>query len=221
MRAMFIPVGDENPRERVPIVTLNLIGLNVLLYVLWCWPSPTDASVAVHALFPVQVDWTDFEWWKRIFSSMFMHANPVHILGNMIFLWIFGDNVEDKLGHVLFAFFYLACGVAAAVLHVYTTADATVPTLGASGAVSGTLGAYVVFFPVHRVYMLVFPFGVMRTPAFLWIGVWFVEQIVFASMNMRGVAWYAHVGGFIAGVGWAIPWRLMFPRSFARRPRGD
>jgi membrane associated rhomboid family serine protease len=152
---------------------------------------------------------------------MFMHANIVHILGNMIFLWIFGDNVEDKLGHVVYAFFYLISGAAAATLHVYTTGDPSIPILGASGAVSGVLGAYVVFFPVHKVHMLVFPFGVLKTPAFMWIGVWFVEQIVFARMNMTGVAWYAHIGGFIAGVGWALPWRVFYHRRFGRRPGHD
>ncbi len=217
---MFIPVGDENPREKVPFVTIGLIGLNIVLFFLWCFPEPNLVrTIEVHALYPHEVDWTDGGWWKDIFTSMFMHANFIHILGNMIFLWIFGDNVEDKLGHVPFAVFYLACGVAAAVLHVYTTPEGDVPILGASGAVSGVLGAYVIFFPVHRVHMLVFPFGVLKTPAFMWIGVWFIEQLAFASMEMRGVAWYAHIGGFIAGVGWALPFRILYPGSFSRRPR--
>jgi membrane associated rhomboid family serine protease len=137
----------------------------------------------------------------------------------MIFLGIFGDNVEDKLGHGLFLVFYLFCGVTAAILQTYTTAHPETHMLGASGAVSGALGAYVVFFPVHRVHMLVFPFGVLKTPAFMWIGVWFIEQVAFARMDMTGVAWYAHIGGFIAGVGWAIPWRILFYRKFTRGDR--
>lgn len=219
---MFIPVGDETPRDRTPYVNYLLIGLNVLFFFLWCFPEPVlEQTVPVHALWPKEVDWSSLEWWKDVFTSMFMHANFVHILGNMIFLWIFGDNVEDKLGHAVYAIFYLFSGVAAAALHVYTTGDPSIPILGASGAVSGALGAYVVFFPVHKVHMLVFPFGVLKTPAFMWIGVWFIEQIAFARMNMTGVAWYAHIGGFIAGVGWALPWRVLQHKRFSRRPGHD
>ncbi|HEU4339328.1 MAG TPA: rhomboid family intramembrane serine protease [Planctomycetota bacterium] len=219
---MFLPIGDDNPRERVPVVTLGLIGLNLVLFYLWCLEEPVLVeNISVHALFPNQVDWTNAEWWKDIFSSMFMHANLLHILGNMLFLWIFGDNVEDKLGHFMYLVFYLVCGVSAAVLHVYTTANPDIPTLGASGAVSGVLGAYVLFFPVHNVKMLVFPFGVMPTPAYLWIGVWFVEQLLFARMERTGVAWYAHIGGFIAGVGMALPARVLLRKRFARRARNE
>jgi membrane associated rhomboid family serine protease len=215
---VFIPIGDETPRARIPFVTLGLIGLNAVLFLLWCFPEPVlEQAVRVHALVPQELDWGSAEWWQDIFTSMFMHANFIHLAGNMVFLWIFGDNVEDKLGKMLFLFFYLICGVAAAVLHVYTTSDASIPILGASGAVSGVLGAYVIFFPVHRVHMLVFPFGVMKTPAFMWIGIWFVEQIMFARMDRTGVAWYAHIGGFIAGVGMALPARVIFHRRFRRR----
>jgi membrane associated rhomboid family serine protease len=217
---MFIPIGDENPREKFPFVTYLLIALNGVLFILWCFPEETLVrTVEIHALKPSELDWSSPEWWQDIFTSMFMHANIVHILGNMLFLGIFGDNVEDKLGHGLFVVFYLLCGMTAAILQTYTTANPEVPMLGASGAVSGALGAYVVFFPVHRVHMLVFPFGVLKTPAFMWIGVWFVEQVAFARMDMTGVAWYAHIGGFIAGVGWAIPWRLLFYRKFSPRDR--
>lgn len=219
---MFIPIGDENPRERVPFVTLGLIGLNIVLFFLWCFPEPVlEQTLFVHALVPQELDWGSPDWWKDMFTSMFMHANFLHLAGNMIFLWIFGDNIEDKLGKVLFLFFYLICGVAAAVLHVYTTADPAIPILGASGAVSGVLGAYVVFFPVHRVHMFVFPFGVMKTPAFMWIAVWFIEQIVFAKMDRTGVAWYAHIGGFIAGLGMALPARVILYRRFRRRVEID
>jgi membrane associated rhomboid family serine protease len=219
---VFIPVGDDNPRERVPFVTWGLIALNAILFVLWCWPQDNLVqAIEVHALFPVEADWSSPGWWKDIFTSMFMHANLLHILGNMIFLGIFGDNVEDKLGHIPYLLFYLVCGIAAAVLHVYTTGDPEIPTLGASGAVSGVLGAYIVFFPGHPVRMLVFPFGIMSTPAFVWIGIWFAEQVVFARMAKTGVAWYAHIGGFIAGLLWAIPWRVLKRRSFARRVRND
>ena len=218
---MFIPVGDENPLERTPFVTLTLIGANILLFFLWCWPEENLVqAIEVHALLPSQADWLSVDWWKDVFTSMFMHANFLHLAGNMIFLWIFGDNVEDKLGPVLYLFFYFICGIAAALLHVQTAADPAIPTLGASGAVSGALGAYVVFFPVHHVRMFVFPFGFMRTPAFVWIGVWFLEQVMFARMANTGVAWYAHIGGFAAGVAIAIPARVVLRRRFRRRIEG-
>jgi len=212
---MFIPIADDNPRERAPFVTIGLIAINILLFFLWCFPEENLVrAVEVSALIPNQADWSSTAWWSDVFTSMFMHANLIHLAGNMIFLWIFGDNVEDKLGPPLFLVFYAVCGVAAAVLHVYTTADPSIPILGASGAVSGVLGAYVIFFPVHRVHMLVFPFGVMKTPAFMWIGIWFVEQILFARMEKTGVAWYAHIGGFIAGVAMALPARVAFRHRF-------
>src|SRR5262245_21284299 len=148
---------------------------------------------------------------------MFMHGNLIHIAGNMMFLWIFGDNIEDKIGHGLFLVFYLLCGVAAAALFVHTTGAPDVPMLGASGAVAGVLGAYVLFFPVHKVHMLVFPFGILKTPAFMWIGVWFAEQVWFAQMDKTGVAWYAHIGGFAAGLCMALPLRVILSKRFERR----
>jgi membrane associated rhomboid family serine protease len=220
---MFVPVGDENPRERIPFVTLALIGLNALLFFLWCWPEPVlDQNISHHALYPLQVDWTGVEWWKDIFTSMFMHANLLHLAGNMIFLWIFGDNVEDKLGRGLFLVFYLACGVAADALFVAMLPNSKIPTLGASGAVSGVLGAYVIFFPLHRVRLMLWifiPIAVYRIPAFWWIGFWFAQQILFAHFEVEGVAWYAHIGGFLAGFAVALPWKIVYYKTFKPRPR--
>jgi membrane associated rhomboid family serine protease len=217
---VFIPVGDDNPREKVPVVTIALILLNGLIFFLWCGSEEALLqSVPVHALYPAQVDWLSPEWWKDVFTSMFMHANWIHLLGNMIFLWIFGDNIEDKIGPVLFSAFYLVCGVAAVLLHVYTTDNPDIPILGASGAVSGVLGAYVLFFPIRNVHVFVFPLGFMKTPAVVWIGWWFVQQFYFARMQNTGVAWYAHIGGFAAGALIALPLRVAFNKRF--QPKKD
>ena len=220
---MFVPVGDENPRDRFPIVTLGLIALNTFLFFLWCTPEENLVqNISTHALVPGQADWSNPTWWSDVFTSMFMHGGLLHLAGNMIFLWIFGDNVEDKLGRIAFLLFYLACGVAADALYVAMSPSSDVPTLGASGAVSGVLGAYVIFFPMHRVRLLlwvIIPIAVYRIPAFFWIGFWFLQQVLLAQLGVEGVAWYAHVGGFIAGFAVAIPWKLMSYREFPGPPR--
>jgi hypothetical protein len=152
---------------------------------------------------------------------MFLHAGIMHLVGNMLFLWIFGDNVEDKLGHIPYLIFYLVCGLAADFLHIATTGDGTIPTLGASGAISGVVGAYVVFFPRHRVKLFLWIFlyaEVFLVPAFWWIGFWFAEQLLFAFLMQGkpgGVAYWAHIGGFLAGVLPAALWKyVLFPRAF-------
>ena len=212
---MFIPVGDENPREKVPFVTIGIILLNALLYFLWCSsPEALNESVPVHALYPEQANWLSVEWWKDVFTSMYMHGNLLHILGNMIFLWIFGDNIEDKIGPVLYILFYHLCGVIAALVQVAATTDPSIPMLGASGAISGVLGAYVIFFPIRSVHVFVFPLGFMKTPAVVWIGWWFIQQYYLSKAANTGVAWFAHIGGFIAGVFLALPLRLMFYKRF-------
>jgi membrane associated rhomboid family serine protease len=149
-----------------------------------------------------------------IFTSMFIHANLMHILGNMLFLWVFADNVEDQLGHIKFIVFYLIVGVAAVFLHSITTPNSRIPMVGASGAISGVLGAYVVFFPRARILSLI-PLGffmrVAYLPSLFFIGIWFLYQFLlgFASMGVKGggVAYFAHIGGFIAGVLFALPFR--------------
>lgn len=139
--------------------------------------------------------------WPTLFTCLFLHANLLHLAGNMLFLWIFGDNVEDKLGHVAYAAFYLVCGLGADFLHIVTAPDSMIPTLGASGAISGVVGAYAVFFPRHRVKMLFvwFVIQVIRVPAVGWIGFWFLQQVFFSMRGLGGVAYMAHIGGFVAG----------------------
>jgi len=205
---MFIPIGDENPREKTPYVNYALLGANILAFLLFCFPNPEEAFLRRWALVPAKQDWVTF------LTSMFLHAHFMHLAGNMLFLWIFGDNVEDRLGHLGYAVFYVGSGLAAAFLHLLTLPaeipilaargmdPRTIPMLGASGAISGVIGAYVVFFPRHRVKMLLwlwFYYDVLLIPAFWWIGIWFLEQIIFATQGWSGVAYSAHIGGFLAG----------------------
>jgi membrane associated rhomboid family serine protease len=154
-----------------------------------------------------------------LFSSIFMHGGWLHIVGNMWFLWIFGDNVEDRLGHFKFFVFYLLCGIGASLIHVFADPTSQIPTIGASGAISGVLGAYLVSFPHARVHTLFIIFVIIRfieVPAYLFLGIWFLFQIVSgagqgaAYGQQAGVAWWAHIGGFVVGV--VLVW-LMGKRS--------
>ncbi len=217
---MLLPIGDDNPRERTPWVTWGLVGLNAVLFLLWCFPDPRLAQhVPIYALYPDRADWGDPSFLKTVFTSMFMHAGVAHLAGNMLFLWIFGDNVEDKLGHVAYLAFYLLSGVAAALAQVLTTAHPGLPMVGASGAVSGVLGAYVVFFPRQpiRLFFLLFVYvRILEVAAFWWIGFWFLQQSLFASLGAGGgVAYAAHIGGFLVGAAVALPWKfLLAPARF-------
>jgi membrane associated rhomboid family serine protease len=202
---MFLPIGDENPRERTPYVNYAILAANVFVFLFVQLPSP-DGAIR-WAMVPGSLDPV------TLFTSMFLHAGLLHLAGNMLFLWICGDNVEDRLGHVGYLFFYLAWGLAAAVAHLYTTANPDIPTLGASGAISGVMAAYVVFFPRHRIKMFIwFMIYVDRIfiPAWAWIGFWFAEQIFLSSAGQGGgVAYAAHIGGFLAGLVVAFPARLI------------
>ncbi len=203
---MFLPIGDENPRERTPYVNYALLAANIAVFFLFCFPQPREETVLAHyALRP------DALQWHTLLTSLFLHAGFMHLAGNMLFLWIFGDNVEDRLGHLGYAAFYLACGLAADFAHIFTTSRPDLPTLGASGAISGVIGAYVVFFPRHRIRMLLWIFiyvNILHIPAVWWIGFWFLQQVFFATLGVGPVAYLAHIGGFAAGVGVAAVARL-------------
>jgi membrane associated rhomboid family serine protease len=194
---MFIPIGDDNPTERRPILNYGLIAVNVLVFLVML-SKPFEAYIS-WMMIPAQLDW------KTLFTSMFMHAGLLHLVGNMLFLWIFGDNVEDRMGRFWYVVFYFACGLAAAAAHILTNLTSVIPTLGASGAVSGVMGAYIVFFPRHHIKTFVWLYvfvNVIRTPAFLWIGIWIGQQILLntlAPQGGAGVAYLAHIGGFAFG----------------------
>ena len=222
----MIPLRDQNPSRSTPVVTRGLIVLNaaIFLYELSLGSAVRDFMFTwgvIPARLPAALQaggeplgWTAFTF----VSSMFLHGGWMHLVGNLWYLWIFGDNVEDRFGPVLFLLFYLAAGVAAALLHALSHIDSRVPTLGASGAIAGVLGAYAVMFPGARVITLVpfFPFfQVIPLPAVLMLGLWFVFQFVAGALTLgqggAGVAWWAHIGGFLFGV--------VIARLFARPRR--
>ncbi len=219
---MLFPIGDDNSeRGIVPFVTYTLIGINVLVYFLL---QSSDAFTYGYSVVPAEItSGRDIDGIVRIggqglrlyegptpiyltlLTSMFMHGGIGHLLGNMLYLWIFGDNVEDRMGHVKFLIFYLICGVIASAAHIFFGPNSVIPSLGASGAIAGVLGAYLILFPHKGVR--VFLFGrIAQMPALLVIGFWGLLQFLngFGSLGTTGesggVAYMAHVGGFVAGL---------------------
>jgi membrane associated rhomboid family serine protease len=208
-----IPIRDENPTELTPYVTIGFIAMNFAAWVLVQGAGTQQAlQSSVYAFGAVPCEVTarcavDGLSWGGVLTSMFMHGSWEHILGNMLFLWVFGNNIEDSMGHVRFFLFYLICGVAAALAHVYFNAASSVPTVGASGAISGIMGAYVVLYPSARVHTWVPPFFFLNLRAIFFLGYWFILQLVMASAEagapageQSGVAVWAHVAGFLVGV---------------------
>jgi len=208
----MIPLYDDNPTRRVPVVTVLFIAINVLVYLYQVLsPRPFESYLLTLGAVPYEiVHMTDIRPAAPIplpltlLTSMFMHAGFLHLAGNMLYLWIFGNNVEDRLGHVMFVLFYLACGLAAAFGHILFNLNSTIPMVGASGAIAGVLGAYMILFPGARVYTLIpipFLFQVIPVPAFFVLALWFVLQLLSAAGGAEaGVAFMAHVAGFVAGV---------------------
>lgn len=210
----MIPIRDENPTRKVAWVTALLLIANIAVFVYesTLTPSGLEAFVTQWGLVPSRFLADPFSPAQiaTVFTSMFLHAGWLHVIGNMLYLWIFGNNVEDRLGPIGFIAFYLATGVAAAAAQIATTGATSVPTVGASGAIAGVLGAYVVLFPWAAVLTIVpifFFIEIARVPAFLVIGFWFLLQVGngVASLGADvaqtgGVAWFAHIGGFVLGV---------------------
>jgi membrane associated rhomboid family serine protease len=206
----MIPLRDENPTHRVPFVNYALIVINVLVF-LWQVSLGAQGEAAVYRLALIPLDVTqglDLDDARAVLTSMFMHAGLAHLLGNMLYLWIFGDNVEDALGHVKYLAFYLVGGIAASATHVLLYPNSSIPTVGASGAIAATLGAYLLLFPNRRVVTLI-PLGfflqVARLPAILVLGAWFVLQLFQGTLSLGmaelgGVAFWAHIGGFVFGM---------------------
>jgi membrane associated rhomboid family serine protease len=199
----MIPIGDDNSSRRTfPLVTYALIALNVLFFFVEL--SGGDAFIEKWAFVPSRFLANPSVDFLTIFTSMFMHAGWVHLGGNMLYLWIFGDNVEDRFGHIKFSIFYLLCGVAATFAQLAFSAGSNVPNLGASGAIAGVLGAYILMFPQGKVNVLMGR-GVIPMPALVVIGFWIVLQFfngigsIANTTDTGGVAYMAHIGGFIAG----------------------
>jgi len=201
---MLFPIGDDNSSERtVPVVTYGLIALNVLFFFVEL--SGGEPFIRQWAVVPRRLMANPGGDFLTVFTSMFMHGGWVHLGGNMLYLWIFGDNVEDRLGHAKFLLFYLLCGIAATFAQVAANSGSTVPNLGASGAIAGVLAAYVVMFPKGQVRVLMGR-GVVLMPALVVIGLWIILQFVNGigsiahTAETGGVAYMAHIGGFIAGL---------------------
>lgn len=203
----MLPIGDDDSARRtVPIVTYILIALNAVVFLLELGGG--DAFIGRWAFVPTRFLANPAGEFLTIFTSMFMHAGWVHLGGNMLYLWIFGDNVEDRLGHGLYTVFYILCGIAATFAQLAFNTQSSVPNLGASGAIAGVLGAYILMFPGTRVNVLVGR-RVTATSALVVIGFWIVIQIfsgvgeITASSQTgsgSGVAYMAHIGGFVAGL---------------------
>jgi len=242
------PLKDNIPTDRFPVVTVALIVVNALMYFFFqdggILGGPDDANVVEYGAIPYEfTHWGDHceltgeqiacEGQSGVdgaadpqaptaltaFTSMFMHGSLLHIGGNMLFLWIFGNNVEDSMGRVKFVLFYLLGGLAALAAQILVSTDAAVPTVGASGAVAAVLGGYLLLFPRARVVtviFIIFFFTIIEIPALIVLGLWFVQQLVFGSLDYvspagqgGGVAYFAHIGGFVFG--------MLLIRAFARR----
>ena len=221
----MIPLSDENRTSRTPVVNYALLGA-ILLAFLWQLQAGQAAVYAfgliparlVHgALLPPQLEWAPA--WATVFTSMFLHGGWMHLAGNLLYLWIFGDNVEDALGRGRFVAFYLLCGVGAALVQTVSETTSVIPMIGASGAISGVLGAYMRLFPHARVRVLIplfIVFYTIRVPAWMVLGLWFLFQLASSAMiqsGQGGVAFFAHIGGFLSGL---ILVGLMLPRRKAR-----
>ena len=204
---MFFPYKDDNPRVLFPFVTFGIITLNVLIFIGQFWISGNDPAIGKSLVYMYGFVPAEFNP-LTIFTSMFMHGGFAHIIGNMWFLYIFGDNVESILGHIKYFMFYLACGIGAALAQFFVEPASQVPMIGASGAVAGVLGAYMIRFPKARVHVLAVIIIFITTfvvPAQIVLGLWFLMQLSggLGSLGVDttgGVAWFAHIGGFIIGV---------------------
>jgi membrane associated rhomboid family serine protease len=210
----LIPLRDIVPSRTTPVITIALIVLNVLVFLFeLSLGRAVEAFTFYFGLVPA-----DFAW-LNVFTSMFIHGGFLHIAGNMLYLWIFGDNVEDRMGHGRFLVFYLLCGVAAALAQTVTAPNSTVPMVGASGAIAGVMGAYFVLYPKSRIVALVplfFFFQIIEVPAIFFLGIWFLMQFLSGVGSIAqatrgapggGVAFWAHVAGFVAGITGVVAFR--------------
>jgi membrane associated rhomboid family serine protease len=221
----MIPIRDAIRSKNFPVVNVLLIGLNIVAF-LWELAQGPHLKEAfyLYGIVPlrysspeISAHFTGFEQCLPFLTSMFLHGGFLHIIMNMWFLYIFGDNIEDRLGHIRYLIFYLFCGVAAGWIHLFTNWNSNVPTIGASGAISGVMGAYLLLYPRSRILTLIFIFFFIQfieIPAFIFLGVWLFVQLFSAGLtprNVGGIAFWAHIGGFVVG--------LIFIKIFDAIPR--
>lgn len=220
----MIPLKDRNPTRRLPVVNVVIILTNIAVFLFevslgkgleqFLFEFGVVPRLVVESFTTAQITWSAI---IPLFASMFLHGGWLHLGGNMLYLWVFGDNIEDKLGHGRYLVFYLLCGLAATVLHIVVAPMSEVPTVGASGAISGVLGAYLLLFPRARVVTLIpiFVFlQITELPALVVLGFWFVLQFFnglislgYETAGMGGIAWWAHIGGFVSGLVLVYPFR--------------
>jgi membrane associated rhomboid family serine protease len=213
----MIPLRDDNPTKIVPVMTVGLIVLNALVFLYQISLGPGGAEVFIYQFGAIPAvifgsqslpsELVAIPASLSIFTSMFLHGGFMHLIGNMLYLWIFGNNIEDAMGHGRFILFYLLTGVAASMAHFFTDLNSEIPTIGASGAISGILGAYILLYPRAQVLVLIFLgffIRVMYVPAGFALGFYFVLQLLQGTLTFGqgggGVAWFAHIGGFVAGL---------------------
>lgn len=209
----MFPLRDHNPSGRTPLVTYLLVGANVVIFLVYWLGLGSDRAIAEFFLYwglvPARISYG--EGYVTFVTSMFLHGGWLHLLGNMLFLWIFGDNLEDRMGHGRFAAFYLASGLAAAGLQYVADPQTMVPMVGASGAIAGVMGGYLLLYPRARVdvlFIFIIFFRIFPIPAWIVLGLWFGMQVfggLSTPTDAGGVAYLAHVGGFVAGLALAVP----------------
>ena len=219
----MIPIRDRNPTRGTPFVNIGLIGVNLAAFLYEVSLGPRVETLFLsYGIVPADVlsAFFGYQYIDAVvpfFTSMFLHGGWLHLAGNMLYLWIFGDNIEDKLGHGRYLAFYIVCGVVAGGLHVFIDPGSIIPTVGASGAISGVLGAYLLLFPRARVLTVIpifFFIQLAELPALIVLGFWFIMQFLYGMISlgyetggMGGVAWWAHIGGFVAGMVIILPFR--------------
>ncbi|WP_456418988.1 rhomboid family intramembrane serine protease [Thermovibrio sp.] len=213
----MIPLKDINPSRTTPVVTILIIVacFSVFLYEVILPPELREVFISMFAVIPYEITHgvdvpppDPLTPYGNLVSYQYLHGGWMHILGNMLFLWVFGDNVEDRLGKLKYFIFYTLCGIVAALIQALVYPNSLIPLIGASGAISGVLGAYAVLFPRAQIITLIFIFflvDVVAVPALVWIAAWFMMQFISAMvsathLSMGGVAWFAHIGGFVTGV---------------------
>ena len=208
----MIPLKDENPTHRFPHITFLFILLNIIVFFYGIsLPIHPSALYDDYALVPVQLINRPIEVYPKIYTSMFLHAGIWHLGGNMLYLWIFGNNIEDVLGKLRFILFYFLCGTLAAFGHITTDLDSKIPMVGASGAISGILGAYLILFPFAKIRTFIFLgffWTIARIPAIVLLLFWIILQIWSSAFTTTdSTAWFAHIGGFMAGVILILPFK--------------
>ncbi|NJM73887.1 MAG: rhomboid family intramembrane serine protease [Scytonema sp. RU_4_4] len=211
----MFPLYDENPTRITPYITYGLIGMNVLVFLheVSLSSAQIEPFFQLYAVVPRELTNNFAGEWTTLFTSQFLHGGWWHLISNMVFLWVFGNNIEDRLGHFKYLIFYLSCGALAALCQWVIGINSEIPSLGASGAISGILGAYIIRFPDTRVMSLVFLgffITTIRVPALVLIGLFFVQNVISGLANLQaaanmsvetgGVAYWAHIGGFVFGI---------------------